>query len=321
MCTIFRILIFNKKNKMKKFVKVAAVVSVVALSVGLSGLFIARAATKVSLGSAGNFAVLAGSTITNTGSSVVNGDLGLNPGTSVTGFPAGVLNGTKHIADANTVEAQVDLTAAYLNAAGQTPVTTIPSELGGSTKIAGIYDSSDGKFSITGTLTLDGQGNPGAVFIFKTASTLITDGASNVSLINGAQACNVFWQVGSSATLGTNSVFKGNILALTSATLTTGANVEGRVLARNGAVTLDSSTITKATCAVIIPTPVIVVATSTPVIIIATTTPTTTAVIIVPTSVPTSTPVITLSPVVPVVAVPVLISAPSFPNAGFDPTN
>ena len=107
-----------------------------------------------------------------------------------------------------------------------------------------------GTFQITGTLTLDAAGDPNAVFVFKTNSTLITSGTSKVALLNSAQACNVFWQVGSSATLGTNSTFKGNILALTSATLTTGTNVEGRVLARNGGVTLDSNIVTRATCVV-----------------------------------------------------------------------
>ncbi|MFA6474740.1 MAG: ice-binding family protein [Patescibacteria group bacterium] len=167
---------------------------------------------------------------------------------SVTGFPPGTLNGTEYVADATAVQAQVDLVTAYTNAAGQTPVSTVPTELGGTTLTAGIYDSSAGTFGVTGTLTLDAEGDPDAVFIFQTDSTLITAGASNVSLLNGAQACNVFWKVGSSATLGTDSTFKGNILALTSATLTTGADVEGRVLARNGAVTLDTNTITKAVC-------------------------------------------------------------------------
>ncbi len=226
-----------------------AVVSAASLVLGLVGPASAIAATTVNLGSAGNFAVLAGSTVTNTGSSVISGDLGLSPGTSVTGFPPGTLNGIQHVANTTAVQAETDLTAAY-NAAGQTPVSTVPTELGGTTKTAGVYDSAAGTFGVTGTLTLDAQGDANAVFIFKTASTLITGGSSSIVLTNGAQACNVFWQVGSSATLGTNSTFKGNILALTSATLTTGANVEGRVLARNGAVTLDSNTVTKPTCAV-----------------------------------------------------------------------
>lgn len=289
---------------MKNLKRVLLVVSVAALTLGASGLIIARATTTVNLGAADNFVVLAGSTITNTGSSVLNGDLGLNPGTSVTGFPAGIVNGTQHVADANSLSAQTDLTAAYLNAAGQTPVSTVPTELGGTTKVAGIYDSAAGTFGITGTLTLDAQGDPSAVFIFKTASTLITDGASNVNLINGAQACNVFWQVGSSATLGANSTFNGNILALSSITLTTGANVNGRVLARNGAVTLDGNTITKATCAITIPTP--------------TPTPTSTPVIVVT---PTSTPVLISVPVSVPTVVPVLAVAPSLPNTGLAPSN
>ena len=232
--------IVNKKN--------AFVVLTVALSLGLAGII--SAATAVNLSTADNFAVLAGSGITNTGSSVINGDIRSFPTTTITGFPPGTVNGTNHAGDAVTQGAKTDLVTAYNNAAGQTPVSTVPTELGGTTKTAGIYDSADGTFGITGTLTLDAQGDPNAVFIFKTASTLITAGSSNVVLANGVQACNVFWQVGSSATLGTNSTFKGNILALTSSTLTTGANVEGRVLARNGAVTLDSNIITKATCVV-----------------------------------------------------------------------
>jgi len=204
--------------------------------------------TTVPLGTADNFAVLAGSTITNTGMSGITGDLGLSPGTSVTGFPPGTLNGTQHVADAAALQAQNDLTNAYTNAVGQTPVSTIGTELGGTTQGPGVYDSASGTFGINGTLILDAQGDPNAVFIFKTASTLITAGSSTVVLTNNAQACNVFWQVGSSVTLGTNSTFKGNILALTSATITTGANVQGRILARNAAVTIDSGTITKATC-------------------------------------------------------------------------
>lgn len=290
--------------------KISNKISIATLAVvctfGLSGL--ASAATSVNFGAANNFAVLAGSTITNTGSSVINGDLGLSPGTAVTGFPPGVLNGVQNVANTNAVSAQTDLVSAYNNAAGQTPATTVPAELGGTTKTAGVYTSTDGTFAITGTLTLDAQGNPDAVFIFKTASTLITAGSSNVSLLNGAQACNVFWQVGSSATLGTNSAFKGNILALTSATLTTGAKVEGRVLARNGAVTLDTNIITKTTCTVT-PTPV---PTPTP-----TPTPTTT-----PVPTPTPAPVVS-APVVTPEPTPTIVSAPTpvptLPKTGIAP--
>ena len=204
----------------------------------------ARAATApVPLGTAASFAVLAGSTITNTGPTTITGDLGLSPGTSVTGFPPGQVNGTIHAADSAALQAQADLTAAYDDAAARTVSATIPVELGGTTQTPGVYDSAAGTFGITGTLTLDAQGDPNAVFIFKAASTLITASASRVSLINGAQASNVFWVVGSSATLGTGSTLQGSILALTSITVTTGTTVNGRALARNGAVTLDTNTV------------------------------------------------------------------------------
>ncbi len=222
-----------------------AILGVVALVCGVSP---ALAATTVNLGTADSFAVLAGSGITNTGPTTITGDVGTFPTPAETGFVYITLHGANHVDDAVTQSAKNDLTSAYNNVAGQTPVSRVNTELGTTTRFAGIYDSADGTFGITGTLTLDAQGDPSAVFIFKTDSTLITAGASNVNLINGAQACNVFWKVGSSATLGTNSRFKGNILALTSITLTTGANISGRALARNGAVTMDTNTITASTC-------------------------------------------------------------------------
>ncbi|MEU4536682.1 ice-binding family protein [Streptosporangium sp. NPDC023825] len=208
---------------------------------------VASAATAPDLLTAADYAVLAGTTVTSTGPTVVTGNLGVSPGTAVTGFPPGVVVGTIHSADTGSAQAQVDLTAAYDDAAGQL-ATSLPTELGGTTVTPGAYDSASGTFEITGELTLDGQGDPNAVFIFKTASTLVTASASTVNLINGAQACNVFWQVGSSATLGTGSSFAGNILALTSITATTGVNVDGRLLARNGAVTMDTNFVTLAEC-------------------------------------------------------------------------
>jgi Ice-binding-like/Bacterial Ig-like domain len=195
----------------------------------------------------GDFSVLAGSTVTNTGSTVVSGDVGLSPGTSVTGFPPGSAGGTIHIADGAAALAQASLTAGYLDAAARTGGTAVAGDLVGRTLTTGIYTSTS-SLANSGDLTLDAQGNPDAVFIFQIASTLITGSGSHIILANGAKACNVFWQVGSSATLGTNSVFKGNILALTSITITTGVNLEGRALARNGAVTLDTDVISGCSC-------------------------------------------------------------------------
>jgi hypothetical protein len=195
----------------------------------------------------GDFSVLAGSTVTNTGSTVVSGDVGVSPGTAVTGFPPGLAGGTIHKADGAASLAQATLTAAYVDAAGRAGGTSVAGDLVGQTLTAGVYKSTS-SLANSGDLTLDAQGNPAAVFIFQISSTLTTGSGSHIILANGAKACNVFWQVGSSATLGTNSVFKGNILALTSITITTGANLEGRALARNGAVTLDTNVITGCSC-------------------------------------------------------------------------
>jgi serine protease AprX len=205
----------------------------------------ASLSTAASLGSAEGFAVLAGSTITNTGSSVVTGDLGVSPGSAVTGFPAGlVVAGQIHGADAASLAGQGAVTAAYDSLSGQACTSNLTGQdLGGRTLSAGVHCFSSSA-QLTGTLTLNGQGNTNAVFIFKIGSTLKTASASSVVLINGASPGNVFWQVGSSATLGTGTSFAGNILALTSITMTTGARVTGRALARNGGVTLDTNAVT-----------------------------------------------------------------------------
>lgn len=197
----------------------------------------------VNLGTAGTFAVLAGTTVTNTGLSNITGDLGVSPGTAVTGFPPGTITGTQHDGDAAALLAHSAVIAAYTDAAARTPATSVSGDLGGQTLTPGVYNSAS-SLGLTGTLTLDAQGDPSAVFIFQMGSTLITAAASQVVLTGGAQAANVFWQVGSSATLGTNSVLAGSILALTSITATTGAAINGRALAINGAVTLDTNTIT-----------------------------------------------------------------------------
>ncbi len=210
----------------------------------------------VGLGTAGSFAVLAGTTVTNTGPSTISGDLGVSPGTAVTGFPPGIVsNGTIHSADGVAAGAQSDLTTAYNDAAGRSPTANVPAFIGaGQTLAPGVYKASS-SLDVGGSLTLDAGGDPNAVFIFQAPSTIVTDSASSVILTNGAQACNVFWQVGSSATLGTNSAFTGSILALTSISVETGDTIAGRALARNGAVTLDDDTITSPTCASAPPTP------------------------------------------------------------------
>jgi hypothetical protein len=201
----------------------------------------AVAQTAPPLGTAAGFAVLGGSTVTNTGSSVVQGDLGVSPGSAITGFPPGIVVGTTHSADAAAAQAQNDVTAAFTDLGGQAAQTNLTGQdLGGLTLTPGVYDF-DNSAGLTGTLTLDAQGDPAAVFIIRTGSTLTTASASSVVLINGASGCNVFWRIGSSATFGTGSSVVGNVLALTSITMTTGASISGRLLARNGAVTLDGN--------------------------------------------------------------------------------
>lgn len=207
----------------------------------------------VGLGTADRFAVLAGSGITNTGATTITGDVGTFPTTSETGFGSVTLHGTNQHGNAVTQAAKNDLTTAYNDAAGRKPVTSRPVELGGTTLKPGVYSSPT--FGLTGTLTLNAQGKTNAQFIFQTASTIITASDSRVVLINGAQACNVVWQIGSSATFNTGTSFIGNVLAHTSITAETGATFHGRLLARVGAVTLDHNTITRATCAAVPPTP------------------------------------------------------------------
>ena len=211
----------------------------------------------LNLGMTSGFAVLAGSTITNTGTTIIDGDagadIGLYPGTSFTGQSDVVTNGAIHLADTVASVAKNDLVIAYDDAVGRTPVTRISAELGGTTLTPGVYDSIDGTFQITGTLTLDGNGELNPVFVFKTSSTLITASDSNVNLINSARYCRTFWQVGSSATLGTYSHFVGHILAMESITANTGATIQGQLLARNGAVTLDNNKITNGFCTTITP--------------------------------------------------------------------
>lgn len=204
----------------------------------------------VPLGQTQNFAILAGQTITNTGSSVISGDIGVSPGSAITGFPPGIqTSGTTHSNDALAIQAQTDWTTAYNNAVARPVTTTLASpELSGLTLTPGVY-SSGGALALTGTLTLDAQGDPEAVFILKSDSGLTIGAGSTVRLINGARFCRVFWPVASSATLGANATFVGHILAVTSITLEDGASVEGQLLAHDGEVTLINNVVTNDWCA------------------------------------------------------------------------
>ena len=206
-------------------------------------------AQSVGLGTAGASAVLAGSTVTNTGPSVITGNVGLYPGVAVTGFPPGlVLGGTMHVGDGVAQQAKADLAAAYDDAAGRSSGATISANLAGSTLSSGVYTSAT-SMGLSGALTLDAQGDPDAVFIFQAGTSLTVGAGSHVLLVNGARSCNVFWQVGTSATIGAGSTFAGTVMALSSISMTTGATLRGRALARNGAVTLDTNLVTKPGCA------------------------------------------------------------------------
>jgi len=202
----------------------------------------------VGLGTAKSFAVLAGTPkVANTGATVINGNVGIAPAAAVTGFPPGIVNGTVHKADAVALQAQSDLTGAYTDASGR-PVTATHGALGGLTLAAGVYNAGGVVLDLTGTLTLDGKNKPNSVWIFQATSALVTASSSRVKLINGASSCNVFWQVTSSATLGSGSTFVGTIMALTSITINSGVTVHGRALARNGEVSLINDRITSTRC-------------------------------------------------------------------------
>jgi hypothetical protein len=274
----------------------------------------AFAATAVNLGSATPYAVLAGTTVTNTGPTVITGDVGLSPGTAITGFPPGIASGTIIAADAGSLAAQNSSTTAFGVASGETSTSTVAGGIlgGGAPLVPGVYTSGS-SLQVNGTLTLNGGGDANAVFIFQAGSTLTTASSSSIVLTGGAQACNVFWTVGSSATLGTTTNFVGNILALTSITMNSGATIQGSVLAQNGAVTLDDNTISIATCAV-------TGGGSTPPTTTTTTTTTTTPVATTPTTPtgPTTPPVTVKKPVItvtkPVGTTPTKSTKPAAPS-------
>lgn len=249
---------------------------IVAFALVTTPVSVFAAHARVDLLTADDFAVLAGSAVSDTGTTAIIGDVGLSPtgGTAITGLTCAEVTGTIYdtnggyagggggstaclVTDASLLTAaKTSLATAYDDAAARTAAPDIATNLGGTTLTDGTYHAASGTFSITAgqTLTLDGEGNADAVFIFKMDSTLVTGSSSQVVLINDAQACNVYWQVGSSATLGTSTTLIGNILALTSITDNGGSTVEGRLLARDAAVTLNNTSVTKQTC-VAAPTP------------------------------------------------------------------
>jgi hypothetical protein len=254
-------------------------------------------------GATTTYGVLAATTITNTGATTISGtaggDVGLSPGTSYTGSETVVRSGVDHINDAEASVAQTDLITAYNDLGVPTPTVLGASDLAGQVVTTGTYSTADGTFSNSGTLRLDAQGDPDAVFIFQAASTVITSTDSTMLLVNGAQSCNVYWQVGSSATIGVNSTFVGHVYALTSITANSGATIEGQLLAREAAVTLNGNTITNDACAAAVAT---TVATTTTV---AATTTTTAAPATTTTIAPTTTTVATTDSPAPTTLVPV----------------
>jgi len=274
-----------KTSRKIRFMPLLLIVLLVSLMAVPTASMAQPTVAKVTLGETSNFAVLAGTTITNTGSTIISGSIpegggnvGLYPGTAFPGQADVIMTGwTAYLSDSAGValRAKNDLVGAYLDAAGRTPTTTFTAtdnQLGGKTLKSGVYafgHAATANITAASPLILDAEGNPEAVFIFQASSDLITASGSEIVLINGARYCRVFWQVTSSATLGTNSNFVGHIFALTSITANTGAKVQGQLLARNGAVTLDTNTITNGLCATVpttaptsLPTPTAATATA-----------------------------------------------------------
>lgn len=223
----------------------ATVIAVTAVS--LAGPARAAGPPEPPLGTTSQFGVLAGSGITNTGATTVTGDLGTFPTPTITGSASITTTGTIRGGDSVVQGAKPDLVTAYNNAAGAQPPAALDADAGGKTLVAGVYRQASA-LQLTGVLTLDGQGDASSVFIIQVGSDFTSASASSVSLVNGAQACHVYWQIGGSATFGTGTAFKGNVLALTSITANNLATFDGRLLARNGAVTLDTNTITRSAC-------------------------------------------------------------------------
>lgn len=244
----------SKSKNMKKFIPILIVLAIVSMSLFTSckkdenKLPIQNVKMEsIVLGNASGFAVLTGAAVTNTGQTVITGDLGLSPGTSVDGFPPGIINGTLRINDEIATQAKLDLTKAYNDAAGRTSkdVVLLSGNIGGLTLTPGLYKSNSSLEISSGDVTFDAKGDADAVFIIQIASSLTTTPGRRVILSGKASASNIFWQVSSSASFGTTTVFKGTVMALESITFDTGATLDGRALARSGAVTLEGNTIVK----------------------------------------------------------------------------
>ena len=239
---------FNTSSRLKQI----GIVAGIAFATFLPASPSSAGAPAINQGTTSTYGVLAATTITNSGPTTISGtaggDIGLSPGSSVTGLADITRSGDDHITDTAASIAQTDLVTAYNDLGIPTPTVLAAADLAGETILPGTYSTNSGTFENSGTLTLDGGGDPDAVFIFQAASTVITSVDSSMVLTNGAQACNVYWQVGSSATIGVNSTFIGHVYALTSITADTGATIYGQLLARNGAVELYSNTIVNDLC-------------------------------------------------------------------------
>ena len=246
----------KKSNKVKIFTAVA-LLPLLAIFVNPASSI--AAGPVITPGTTTTYGVLASTTITNTGPTVINGtaggDIGLAPGSSFTGNTTVTASGVQHIADTAATTAQTDLVTAFNSISAPTPTVLASDELASHVITPGTYSTGSGAFANSGALTLDAQGDANAIFIFQAASTLITSAGSTMTLANGAQACHVYWKVGSSATLGANSTFVGHVYAQTSITANTGAAVQGQLLARTGAVNLNANTITNSACVTATPTP------------------------------------------------------------------
>ncbi|MFF3659513.1 ice-binding family protein [Streptomyces olivochromogenes] len=232
-----------RRRNMSAWLASALATTVAAVMVAVTPTPASAIATKVNLGRATSFSVLGASEVTNTGNSSLEGDLGVSPGSSITGFPPGVVGGAVHQTDAVAGGAQVDLTTAYNSAAGQATNFPLAAAIGaGQTLLPGVHTSTSGVL-LTGDLILDAQGDPNAVWVFQIPEALTVASSARVLLTNGASACNVFWQIRDSATIGTGSSFVGTIMAGVSITVNTGANIQGRALARTGLVSLQNNRI------------------------------------------------------------------------------